>query len=63
MSQSGAGEPSEIARLVERAKAGDGQAVGEIFTRHRHRLRRMVEVRLDNRIKGRIDPSDVIQEA
>jgi RNA polymerase sigma-70 factor, ECF subfamily len=30
---------------------------------HRDRLRRMVALRLDERLKGRIDPSDVIQEA
>ena len=30
---------------------------------HRERLRRMVQLRLDRRVQGRIDPSDVIQEA
>ena len=30
---------------------------------HRSRLRRMVALRLDQRLRGRIDPSDVIQEA
>jgi RNA polymerase sigma-70 factor (ECF subfamily) len=37
--------------------------VNEIFTRHRARLRRMVELRLDRRLQARIDASDVIQEA
>jgi RNA polymerase sigma-70 factor (ECF subfamily) len=32
------------------------------FQRHRDRLRRMIELRLDARLKGRIDPSDVLQE-
>jgi RNA polymerase sigma-70 factor (ECF subfamily) len=50
-------------RLVERARAGDGDALNEIFTRHRGRLRRMVEVRLDWRLQARLDASDVIQEA
>jgi RNA polymerase sigma-70 factor, ECF subfamily len=63
MSQVEPDQPSEVVRLVERMKAGDKQAVGELFTRHHHRLRRMVEMRLDQRLQARIDPSDVIQEA
>ena len=38
-------------------------AWGEFLAGHRDRLRRMVALRLDERLKGRIDPSDVIQEA
>ncbi|MFO0956415.1 MAG: sigma-70 family RNA polymerase sigma factor [Isosphaeraceae bacterium] len=34
-----------------------------LFARHRDRLRRMVQVRLDRRLQGRVDPSDVLQEA
>jgi RNA polymerase sigma-70 factor (ECF subfamily) len=36
---------------------------GAALARHRRRLRRMVELRLDRRLRGRIDPSDVVQEA
>jgi len=49
--------------LMERARAGDPQALNEIFARHRDRLRRMVEMRLDRRLQARIDASDVIQDA
>src|SRR5205085_11357598 len=49
--------------LLRRAAAGDQQGWGELLTRHRGRLRRMVTVRLDPRLQGRIDPSDVLQEA
>jgi RNA polymerase sigma-70 factor (ECF subfamily) len=49
--------------LLARAQAGDRQALNEIFTRHRGRLRRMVEMRLDWRLQARLDASDVIQEA
>jgi len=49
--------------LLKRARAGDAQAMNEIFTRHRERLRRMVELRLDHRLQARIDASDVIQDA
>ena len=53
----------DTAALLERARAGDQAAVNELFTRHRARLRRMVELRLDRRLQARIDASDVIQEA
>jgi RNA polymerase sigma-70 factor (ECF subfamily) len=49
--------------LLLRARAGDPRALNEIFTRHRDRLRRMVEVRLDHRLQARVDASDVIQDA
>jgi RNA polymerase sigma-70 factor (ECF subfamily) len=49
--------------LIERARAGDREALGALFARHRDRLRRMVETRLDPRLQGRLDASDVIQDA
>ena len=30
---------------------------------HRDRLRRMVALRMDRRLQGRVDPSDILQEA
>jgi RNA polymerase sigma-70 factor (ECF subfamily) len=53
----------DIVQLLERARAGDPDALTEIFARHRDRLRRMVELRLDRRVQARIDASDVIQDA
>jgi RNA polymerase sigma-70 factor (ECF subfamily) len=38
-------------------------ALSELLERHRDRLRRMVDLRLDWRLRGRLDPSDVLQEA
>ncbi len=49
--------------LMRRICAGEERALGELYTAHRERLRRMVQLRLDRRLQGRIDPSDVIQEA
>ncbi len=37
--------------------------LAELFARHRDRLRKMVQVRLDRRLQGRVDASDVLQEA
>ncbi len=49
--------------LLDQSQGGDGAACQELLTRHRARLRRMVEVRLDRRLAPRVDPSDVVQEA
>ena len=39
------------------------EALADLFMRHKPSLRIMVELRLDPRIKARVDPSDVLQEA
>lgn len=57
-------EPSDEHRdLTEAARGGDPRALAGLFDRHRGRLRRMVEFRLDARLRGRVSPSDVLQEA
>lgn len=57
-------EDAKVAdRLLQQAAEGDRAAWGTLLERHRGRLRRMVDFHLDRRLKGRIDPSDVIQEA
>lgn len=53
----------DTTELLQRAGQGDNEALGELFSGHRERLRRMVQVRLDRRLHGRIDPSDVLQES
>lgn len=49
--------------LIERARSGDKRALNDLLSRHRDRLRRMVEMRLDSRLQGRVDASDVLQDA
>src|ERR671935_2351617 len=53
----------ESVDLIERARAGDRGALNALLARHRDRLRRMVEMRLDSRLQARLDASDVVQEA
>jgi RNA polymerase sigma-70 factor (ECF subfamily) len=48
---------------VQRAASGDRAALAALFAEHRGRLRQMVRLRLDRRLQGRVDPSDVLQEA
>ncbi len=48
--------------LLLRLERGDERALTELFTRHRERLRRMIRLRMDRRLRGRIDLSDVLQD-
>ena len=63
MGIAGIGEnSSETRRLVEQARGGDAAALNGLFVRHRDRLRRMIDLRLDRRVRGRVDPSDVLRD-
>jgi RNA polymerase sigma-70 factor (ECF subfamily) len=48
--------------LLAGAKGGDPDAVNRLMERHRDALRRMIQLRLDQRIQRRIDVSDVVQD-
>jgi RNA polymerase sigma-70 factor (ECF subfamily) len=54
---------SETLELLARAGRGDEQALGQLFGQHRERLKRMVRLRLSRRLQGRLDESDVLQDA
>jgi len=54
---------ADTARLLEQARGGDKAALNELLSRHRSRLRLMVEMRLDTRLQARLDASDVVQDA
>ena len=56
-------QPPAETRLADLVRAGDAGALAELFILYRDRLRRMVVIRMDRRLQGRIDPSDVLQEA
>jgi RNA polymerase sigma-70 factor (ECF subfamily) len=57
------GDPPNPDELLRRAAAGDPQALADLFGQYRERLWRMVHLRLDRRLQGRLDPEDVLQEA
>jgi RNA polymerase sigma-70 factor (ECF subfamily) len=63
MEASRALDPSEAGDLLARAHAGDERALADLFARYRARLQRMIRLRLDRRLSGRVDPSDVLQDA
>jgi RNA polymerase sigma-70 factor (ECF subfamily) len=56
-------DSDDLPELLHRLGEGDQQALAELFARYRERLRRMVKLRLDRRLQGRVDPSDVLQDA
>jgi RNA polymerase sigma-70 factor (ECF subfamily) len=56
-------DPDGSDELLRRVGSGDREAMAELYALNRGRLRRMVRLRLDRRLRGRLDPSDVLQEA
>jgi RNA polymerase sigma-70 factor (ECF subfamily) len=55
--------PSETDTLLQQAAAGDEAALSKLFALYRDRLRKLVRLRMDRRVQGRVDPSDVLQDA
>jgi RNA polymerase sigma-70 factor (ECF subfamily) len=53
----------DVPDLLRRIAEGDQQALAEGFNHYRPKLRRMVLLRLDRRLQGRLDASDVLQQA
>ena len=49
--------------LLRRALDGDEPALAALFDGSRDRLRKMIRLRLDRRLSGRVDTSDVLQDA
>src|SRR5262245_30689676 len=56
------GDPEITHRWLERVAAGDPAGWRWLVEEHHARLRRMVALRLDPRLQGRVDPSDVLQD-
>jgi RNA polymerase sigma-70 factor (ECF subfamily) len=56
--------PEERATLewLDEARRGRTEAVGRLLSAYRAAIHRMVEMRLDRRLRSRLDVSDVVQE-
>ena len=48
--------------LLSKSRDGDGNAVNELLDRHREAVRRMIDLRMDQVLKRRVDASDIVQE-
>ena len=55
-------DATQTKQLLRGAREGDGAAVNRLLDRHREALRRMIRMRLDKKIQGRVDVSDVVQD-
>ena len=56
-------DSSQITALCDRAARGDQAALGELCEVHRESLVRIIQFRLDAKIRSRVDAGDVVQEA
>ena len=57
--------PHQVADLgeLDQLRSGGERAVAELLDRYRHKLLRMITLRLDGRILGKVDSEDVLQDA
>ena len=56
-------DPEETQRLLQAVGAGDREALDCLLRQHRAYLWAIVHLRLDTRLRARVDASDVVQEA
>jgi RNA polymerase sigma-70 factor (ECF subfamily) len=56
-------QTDEVDQLLRLAAEGDPGSWEALLGQSRQRLHRMVAFRLDQRLQGRVDPSDVLQDA
>jgi len=52
-------ETDELSRLRD----GQEAALAELFDRYRPKLARMIAIRFDSRLHGKVDPEDILQDA
>jgi RNA polymerase sigma-70 factor (ECF subfamily) len=56
-------ESEETRQLLEEVRAGGPAALNRLLARHRPYLQQLVELRLDPKLRARVDASDVVQDA
>ncbi|HND52148.1 MAG TPA: sigma-70 family RNA polymerase sigma factor [Pirellulaceae bacterium] len=54
--------PDKTEELLAGVQAGDDAAVNQLLDRHRDSVRRLIQLRLDQKIQRRVDVSDVVQD-
>jgi RNA polymerase sigma-70 factor (ECF subfamily) len=55
-------EPDNLPELLREAAAGNDQAVQALLGPYQDQLLRMLQLRLDRRLRGRVGPEDILQE-
>ena len=55
-------ETPEVEELLRRAAAGNETATAALWDMSRDRLQKMIRLRMDARLRGRVDAEDILQE-
>jgi RNA polymerase sigma-70 factor (ECF subfamily) len=55
-------DSSQTNRLLQRVRERGQEAFGDLFARHQERLRKLVRLRMDRRLRGRISSSAVLEQ-
>jgi RNA polymerase sigma-70 factor (ECF subfamily) len=55
-------DSAQTCSLLEQVAQGDRQTLGRLLQRYRPRLHAFIASRLDQRVRARVDPSDVVQD-
>ena len=55
-------DAQQTEELLAGARAGDAGAVNDLLEQHRDAVRRMIDLRMDQVLKRRVDASDIVQE-
>src|SRR5262249_10790349 len=56
-------QPEETEHFLEQVRAGNRQALDRLLALHRGFLRAIIDLRLDRKMRARVDASDIVQEA
>ena len=59
---SSASDQSYTDQILSKIERGESSAIGPLLESQRAYLRRLVELRMEDELRGRVDPSDVVQE-
>jgi RNA polymerase sigma-70 factor (ECF subfamily) len=54
---------SQVSLELLRQGLNEPEILGQVWNKYHERLRRLVRLRMDRRLQGRVDASDVLQEA
>jgi RNA polymerase sigma-70 factor (ECF subfamily) len=55
-------DADQTQELLAQVQSGDDDAINRLLDRHRHAVRQMIDLRMDQVLKRRVDASDIVQE-